>query len=210
MIEFREIYLSFNGNSVINNLSLKIYEGDKVVIYGKSGSGKSSLLSLALGFLKPDEGQVYFDGLPVDEKTAWNVRRKIAYIDQDVSLGSGRVSGLFEFAGSLKANAHLDFNHSEELMSYFELEPDILQKSIQELSGGERQRISIIIAVLLNRNIFFLDEITSSLDRHLKNKVADYFLDRENVTSLIISHDPVWTESPSVRIFDFEEKTWQQ
>jgi len=189
---------------------MKIDEGDKVVISGKSGSGKSSLLSLALGFVKPDDGQVYFEGLPVDEKTSWNVRRKIAYIDQDVSLGSGRVSKLFEFAAGLKANAHLDFGCSEELINFFELEPSILQKSIQELSGGERQRISIIIAVLLNRNIFFLDEITSSLDKHLKNKVADYFLNRENVTSLIVSHDPVWTEVPSVRIFDFEEKTWQQ
>ena len=209
MIEFDEIHLSFDGKSVIRDLSLEIDKGEKVVISGKSGSGKSSLLALVLGFIQPDRGQVLFDCIPVDEKTAWDVRKKVACIDQDVSLGAGTVQELLVFASGLKANAHIEFT-TDELVELMELDSGLLQKNIKELSGGERQRMAIIIAVLLNRDVFFLDEVTASLDKHLKRKVADYFIGREAWTCLIVSHDLVGLENSVVRVFDFEEKTWKQ
>lgn len=209
MIKFDNIHLSFNGKSVIRDLSLKIENGEKVVVSGKSGSGKSSLLAMVLGFIQPDSGQVLFDGIPVDEKTAWDVRKRIACIDQDVSLGAGTVQELLVFASDLKANAHLGFT-SDELMELLELDSDLLQKNIKELSGGERQRMAVVIAVLLNRDVFFLDEVTASLDKHLKRKVADYFLGRGDWTCVIVSHDPVWLNNSVVRVFDFEEKRWKQ
>lgn len=208
VIEFENIHLSFNNKSVIQNLSLKINQGDKVVISGKSGCGKSSLLSLVLGFVTPREGKVFFDGAGVDEKTVWDVRKRIAYIDQDTSLGSGSVRDLLDFVSGLKINAHLNFA-VDDLMRLFELNREVIQKNIKELSGGERQRLAIVIAVLLNRNVFFLDEITASLDKHLKRKVADYFLNRKDWTCVVVSHDPVWTEDSAVRVFDFEEKKWK-
>lgn len=208
LIEFKNIHLAFDGKRVIQNLSLKINKGDKVVISGKSGSGKSSLLSLVLGFTRPDRGEVLFDGVPVDEKTVWSVRKKIAYIDQDVSLGAGIVQGLLDFLSGLKANAHSVLKVNE-LMEFFHLDIDLLQKNVKELSGGERQRMAIVTAILLNRDVFFLDEVTSSLDKHLKKKVADYFLGREDSTCIIVSHDPVWLDNSVVRVFDFEEKKWR-
>ncbi len=208
MIEFENIHLSFNDRSVIKNLSLKINKGDKVVISGKSGCGKSSMLSLVLGFTTPCEGKVFFDGAVVDEKTVWDVRKRIAYIDQDTSLGSGTVHDLLDFVSRLKVNAHLNYA-VDDLMKLFELNREVIPKNIKELSGGERQRLAIVIAVLLNRDVFFLDEITASLDKHLKRKVAEYFLNRENWTCVIVSHDPVWTENSAVRVFDFEDKKWK-
>ena len=77
------------------------------------------------------------------------------------------------------------------------------------MSGGERQRLAIIISVLLKRNIFFLDEITSALDKHLKKKVADFFVEKDDWTAIIISHDPVWLENQSVKVFDLEEGKWK-
>lgn len=208
MVEFENIHLSFNNKSVIQNLSLKINQGDKVVISGKSGCGKSSLLSLVLGFVTPREGKVFFDGAGIDEKTVWDVRKRIAYIDQDTSLGSGSVRDLLDFVSGLKINTHLNFA-VDDLMKLFELNREVIQKNIKELSGGERQRLAIVIAVLLNRNVFFLDEITASLDKHLKRKVADFFLNRKDWTCVVVSHDPVWTENSAVRVFDFEEKKWK-
>ena len=207
VIEFAGVNLSFSGKKVIDDLSLVINSGDKVVISGKSGCGKSSLLSLVLGFVKPDSGKVVFGGVAVDGKTAWNVRREIALIDQDVSLGSGSVESFLEFVSDLKVNAHLDFSPNK-LMKFFHLQ-GILHKNLKDLSGGERQRLAIVVSVLLNRKVFFLDEVTSSLDANLKKKVADYFLKRDDWTCVIVSHDPVWLESPSVRVFDFEEKVWK-
>ena len=209
LIKFDSIDLGFNGKSVIQNLSLEFSRGDKVVIFGKSGSGKSSLLAMVLGFIRPDRGLVLFDGIPVDEKTVWEVRKRIASIDQDVSLGSGKVSRLLNNTSNLNTNADLEFD-TDELMTFFELDADMIHKDIKELSGGERQRMAVVIAVLLNRDVFFLDEVTASLDKHLKKKVADYFLDREDWTCIIISHDPVWLDNDIVRVFDFAEKKWKQ
>ena len=209
LIEFDSIDLGFNGKSVIQNLSLEFSRGDKVVIFGKSGSGKSSLLAMVLGFIRPDRGLVLFDGIPVDEKTVWEVRKRIASIDQDVSLGSGKVSRLLNNTSNLNTNADLEFD-TDELMTFFELDADMIHKDIKELSGGERQRMAVVIAVLLNRDVFFLDEVTASLDKHLKKQVADYFLDREDWTCIIISHDPVWLDNDIVRVFDFAEKKWKQ
>ena len=212
MIKFNNIHLSYNGKTIIQNLSFEIHQGDKAVILGKSGSGKSSLFSMILGFIKPDEGEVIFDGMRVDEKNIWDIRKKIAYIDQDVSIGAGNIIDLLGFVSRLKTNMHLDFSKGkvDDLLMYFELTGDFIDKNVEDLSGGERQRLAIVISVLLERNIFFLDEVTSSLDKHLKKKVANYFVERRDWTSLVISHDPVWLDNPSVKVFALEEGRWKQ
>lgn len=209
IIEFTNIHLSFNDKSVIQDLSMTINKGDKVVISGKSGSGKSSLLSLVLGFIQPDRGEVLFNGVPVDEGTVWDIRRRIAFIDQDVSLGAGSVKDLLAFTSALKANSHIDHAALVSLMGSLHLDDDLLLKNIKDLSGGERQRMAVVIAALLGREVFFLDEVTASLDKHMKKKVADLFLDRRDWTCVIVSHDPVWLDYPTVRVFDFEEKKWK-
>jgi len=212
MIKFNNIYLSYNRQEVIQDLSFEVKMGEKAVISGKSGSGKSSLFALILGFVKPVKGEIIFEGVRVDEKSAWDVRKKVAYIDQGVSIGEGKALDLPEFALGLKANASLDIAQEkiDDLLTYFELGPDVINKNIGELSGGERQRLAIIISVLLKRKVFLLDEVTSALDKHLKKKVADYFMGKEDWTTLVISHDPVWIENPSVKAFDMETGKWKQ
>ncbi len=211
MIQFKNIDLSFNGKKIIQNLSFEINRGEKVVFSGKSGSGKSSIFNLLLGFTEPDRGEIIFKEELVDEKSVWNVRKEVAYIDQDVSLGGGKTAELFSFVSGLKTNALLDFNGKkiDELLTYFELGRDILNKDTGDLSGGERQRLSIVIAILLKRNIFFLDEVTSSLDGHLKQKVVDYFVAEKKWTCLVNSHDSIWLENPGVKIFNLEEGKWK-
>jgi len=86
------------------------------------------------------------------------------------------------------------------------LENDILDTNFQELSGGEKQRIGILIALLLNRDIYLLDEVTSALDVNLKKTVADYFLARENWTLLVISHDREW-ECYWIEKIDLEKRS---
>ena len=211
MITFDHIHLAFDGRKILNDLSFEVKRGEKVVVLAKSGSGKSSLFSLVLGFIEPDEGEVFFDGRMLDEKIVWEVRKKIAYIDQDVSLGDGKIPDLLDFVLKLKANIHLDAfrERLQELLQYFELDKEVIKKDIENLSGGERQRLAIIIAVLLQRDVFLLDEVTSALDKQLKKKVADFFIAREDWTCLVISHDPVWLENPAVKIFKLEEGKWK-
>lgn len=212
MIKFSNIDLAYNGKPVFNDLSLEVKTGEKVVFLGKSGSGKSSLFYLLLGFVPAGSGQIFFDGVTVDEDTVWDVRSKVAYVDQDVSVGDGRVSDWIDFVSGLKINRSNGFEKDKvrELLDTFELDDDVLAKDVIELSGGERQRLAIIVAVLLGRKVFLLDEVTSSLDKHLKEKVAGFFLGRDDWTVIVISHDHVWLDDPSVRIFDLGGGRWKQ
>ncbi|MEW5896043.1 MAG: ABC transporter ATP-binding protein [Candidatus Omnitrophota bacterium] len=212
MIKFEDITLSYNGQPVFKDFSMEINKGEKAVILGRSGLGKSSLFSLILGFVRPREGRVLFDGTCVDEKTVWDVRRRTAFVDQDVSLGRGKVFEWFSLISKFRANAALDFSRDRIIgtMRLFDLEQDLLNKDISELSGGERQRFAIVAAVLTNRKVFLLDEATSALDKDLKAKVSDFFLLRKDWTVVAISHDPVWTGRPFVKIFDLEEGKWKR
>ncbi len=210
MIEFRDVKLAFEGKIIFQNLTLKIERGEKVVILGKSGSGKTSLIGLLLGFATPLAGQVFFDGDLIDGDSVWNVRRRVAYVDQDGSIGSGQVMETIRGIFSLKNNAQMQISDQEiyALMSQFDLDRDTTHSQVGELSGGERQRVAIVISLLLNREVYLLDEVTSALDQPLKEKVAEYFLNQDELTAMIVSHDPVWMEYPSVKAFDLEANEW--
>ncbi len=212
MIKFSNVNLAYNGRVILDNFSFEVKAGEKVVILGKSALGKSSLLLLILGFVVPDRGEIFFDGKRINEKTVWNVRRQVAYVDQDVSIGVGKVSEWIDFVSGLKANASLDFGNKKirELLGYFELGSDVFHKDVGELSGGERQRLGIVVSVLLGRSVFLLDEVTSALDKHLKELVARFFLEKDDWTVVVVSHDPVWLDSPSVRVFDLEAERWKR
>jgi putative ABC transport system ATP-binding protein len=212
MITFENIDLIFDHKKIFGNFSLEIAKGEKVVLLGKSGLGKSSLFTLLLGFVQPQNGRVLFNGAPVDEHTVWNVRQKVSFVDQDVSLGDHKVSEWFSFVAGIKANQSLDLSEDKirELMDFFEFSRDLINKAISELSGGEKQRVAIMVSVLLGRDVFLLDEVTSALDKDLKKKTADLFIGRKDWTVLSISHDAVWLDDPNVRIFDLEKKAWKQ
>ncbi|HOY09623.1 MAG TPA: ATP-binding cassette domain-containing protein [Candidatus Omnitrophota bacterium] len=212
MIEYKQISLNFGFKTIFKNFSLGIRRGEKVVIRGTSGLGKSSLFALALGFILPQSGHVLFDRLPLNEDSVWDIRRKVAFVDQDVSIGNYKIADWFALVSGFEANRSLDFSNKtiKELLDFFELSPDTLEKGASDLSGGERQRAALLVSVLLKRDVFFLDEATSALDKNLKRKVATFFTGRADWTVLSISHDPVWLDSPSVRVFDLAATEWKQ
>lgn len=212
MIKLVNVNLAYNGETVFENFSLEVKKGAKAIILGKSSLGKSSLFFLILGFVTPDRGKVFFDGNLVDEKSVWDIRKKVAYVDQDVSIGDGNVSRWLDFVSHLKANGSVGFekNKVKDFLDFFELSVNVLGKDVSELSGGERQRLAIIASVLLERKVFILDEVTSSLDKHLRRKVVHYFVERDDWTVVVISHDTVWLNNPRVKVFDLEVGKWRQ
>lgn len=211
MIRFEHVSLSYQGHEIIHDLSFEVKTGMKVVISGKSGIGKSSLFSMILGFVRPSKGLIFFNDKIVDEKTVWNIRRKIAYINQDVSIGDGGIKELFANIADMKANRGLDFTHAKitELLFFFNLKKELMNKKCSDLSGGERQRLAIVIALLLQRKVFLLDEVSSALDSLLKKKVIDYFMDNPQSTILSISHDTLWLKHPAMTLFDLETGKWK-
>jgi len=193
LIKYENIGISFENRKILSGFNLTVKKNQKILLRGKSGTGKTTLLKILLGFTKPSEGTIYFRNRVIDSKTCWEARKEIAYVVQDTDLGEGKVKSLLDDVFSYRANKEkLDHEKLRVFMRELELEDDILEKDFQELSGGEKQRIGILIALLLNRNIYLLDEVTSALDAKLKKKIADYFLARENWTLLIVSHDREW------------------
>lgn len=193
LIKYENIGISFENRKILSGFNLTVKKNQKILLRGKSGTGKTTLLKILLGFTKPSEGTIYFKNRVIDSKTCWEARKEIAYVVQDTDLGEGKVKSLLDDVFSYRANKEkLDHEKLRVFMGELELEDDILEKNFQELSGGEKQRIGILIALLLNRDIYLLDEVTSALDAKLKKKIADYFLARENWTLLIVSHDREW------------------
>lgn len=208
VIRFKKICVEFNDSYVLQNVDFTVEQGDKVLIYGESGIGKTTVFRLLLGFEQPSHGSIFFHEKRLDARTAWDIRKRIAYVSQDLDIGSGTVANVIKNVFAYKANSSIS-EYDVKLKNYLtllRLKPAILHEPYEKLSGGEKQRIAIIIALLLERTIFFLDEVTSSLDEELKNKVIQYFTQNNDWTVLSISHDRTWFNTQGMKVITLPQR----
>ncbi|WP_443938007.1 ABC transporter ATP-binding protein [Pedobacter sp. MW01-1-1] len=178
----------------IKNISFDIKRGDVVAIIGESGSGKSTLLKTIFGLLKPDLGEVYFDGLRVkgpDEQLIPG-HKQMKMVTQDFSLNI--YAKVYDNIASQLSNTDLK-NKSEktiEIMEHLRIS-QLQNKKIIELSGGEQQRVAIARAMVADTQVLLLDEPFSQVDALLKNQLrADIknLAQQTGVTVILVSHDP--------------------
>ena len=140
MINIENISISFGNLTLFRGLDLQVHYGESVCICGGSGSGKSSLLKAVLGFVPLSEGTIKVDGTLLAPRTADHIRKKIAWIPQELALPSEWVSEMVRMPFELKANREAGFN-KERLMDYFVslgLEEKLYDKRVNEVSGGQR------------------------------------------------------------------------
>ncbi|MEL4305360.1 ABC transporter ATP-binding protein [Methanococcoides sp. LMO-2] len=193
LLKYEDISIRYGEKEVLSHFDLDINKGDRILLKGRSGSGKSTLLKMPMGFAHPTSGRLYFNNRLLDSNTVWDARKRIAYVSQDLDIYEGSVNEFIEEVFSYSFNeGKLDRTKLRRLLVYLGFEKDVLEMDFEDLSGGEKQRIGIIMSVLIGKDIYLLDEITSSLDAALKEKVANYFLERKEWTLVIISHDDVW------------------
>jgi putative ABC transport system ATP-binding protein len=195
MIKFNEVSVKYNQKTILTGFNLDINEGEKVLIRGASGKGKSSLLKALLGFVPLDQGFIEVAGIILSEKDIQNIRKKIAYVSQDVDLMAMTAKLYIEEIFNYKLNRLMIFDDKKlyELFDFFEMDKELLEKNIIDFSGGERQRLGLIIALLLDREILLLDEVTAGLEKALKQKVFDFIISMPT-TSIIVSHDDIWVD----------------
>lgn len=175
---------------MLDNFSFEAKTGKHTLIKGESGSGKSTILTLLLGFNKPDSGIISFGNSDLDPRA---LRRHTAWLPQDLNLGTGQVREIiarpFEFAANQSAEKNL--RQQTEVLQQLGLRPETLDKQFRDLSTGQRQRVGLAICYLLDKPLLLLDEPTSALDHTSKQKAADLLL-TSGRTIISTSHDPFW------------------
>lgn len=191
-IEFKNISLVFDNKEILKNFNLNIKRGEKILISSPSGSGKTSLLRLLMGFNLASSGEIFVERIKLQEDTVDKIREKIGYLSQKMSFRNLKISQLIEEILSYKRNSKIEFNMEkiQEFLTFLKLENKVLNQEINDLSGGEKQRIGFLISLLLDRDIWIFDEITSSLDKELKEKIVEYINSTEK-TVIMISHDKI-------------------
>lgn len=179
--------------NVIERLSFEIRKGEKIALIGKSGSGKTTILDLAMGFLKPDTGNIYVNEQPIDQVLKkWH--SSVSLVQQSpqifsMSLAQNILLTTDEQYDRKKLETILD---KTGLMDLFNDEQEInmmIGQGHNPLSGGQKALMAIARAFVQDRNIIFLDEPTENLDLLTENKIVkDIFTLLENRTTLIIAH----------------------
>jgi ATP-binding cassette subfamily B protein len=196
-IIFKNVTFTYphTGIRALNNLSFEVKPGEKIMILGKTGSGKSTIAQLLLRFYDPDEGDVFIGNTNIRDAYLPALRNYISYVPQDIFLFSDTVSNNIRF-GSLDQNKVADVRKYAE---YAAIDNEILsldkgyETMVGErgvtLSGGQKQRVSIARALLKESSVMLFDDCLSAVDAKTEHKIVDNlntFL--QNKTTIIITH----------------------
>jgi len=201
MIELKNINLSFENKIIFKDFNMNINKGDKILLKAASGKGKSTLFKLLLGFERIDAGEIIFNKKTLNKNNLTYYRSKISYISQDVDFRNDKVENLIKDIFSYNQNKNVEFSNErlKKLIKYFNLEEDVMEKEVGQLSGGERQRLGLIVCILLDRDVWLLDEVTAGLDREMKQLVVKYVSEQDK-TIIISSHDDIWSNNDLIKI----------
>lgn len=194
MFTLRNVRKVYAGRPALGPLSLDLSASRTTVLIGPSGCGKSTLLRLLVGLVKPDVGEVTFDGIPVVPTTARAVRLRVGYVIQD--------GGLFPHLtarGNVTLMArHLGWDRDAttarvaELANLTRFPVDGLDRHPHQLSGGQRQRVGLMRALMLDPDALLLDEPLGALDplvrADLQAELRDIFR-RLGKTVMLVTHD---------------------
>jgi ABC-type iron transport system FetAB ATPase subunit len=186
--------------TILAPLSFTVDTGDFVTITGPSGVGKTTLLQLLLGFVPPSTGRVRFRGQPLVPSLLKPLRRETAVVFQEPVLNGQTVRGFLLQPFSYKQNRDM-LPSAERIASELAivgLGQIELEGPVKTLSGGEKQRLALVGALLLDRPVLILDEVTSALDRSYRDRVQETLFERE-ATVIAVSHNAGWIKhSPRV------------
>ncbi len=196
-IEFKDVKFSYpqrNDMEVLKSVSFNIQPNQTFAIVGASGSGKTTITNLLLGFYKSDVGQVLVDGVSVTDYDLNHLRENMAIVPQEVMLFSGTIQENIRFGQTDATDEQVVLAAQQaNAWEFIESFPDGMQTEVGDrgiqLSGGQKQRVAIARALLKNPSILILDEATSALDSESEKLVQDALQNlMKNRTSLVIAH----------------------
>ena len=197
LIELKHVSKAFGRLVVLDDLSLSIARGQSLVVIGASGTGKSVLLKHIVGLLKPDDGEVYFDGRRVDlmpERQLMELRQRFGFLFQMGALFDSLTVG--ENIGfPIQEHTHKPAAEIRDIVAHrlgMVGLPGIERKMPAELSGGQRKRVALARAIALEPEVILYDEPTTGLDpvrSDVINQLIVKLNDELKVTSITVTHD---------------------
>jgi phospholipid/cholesterol/gamma-HCH transport system ATP-binding protein len=195
-IEFQDVFLSFEDKQILNGISFTVRRGETKIILGRSGGGKSTIIRLVLGLIKPDSGRILIDGEDIteyNEQEMMSIRQKIGMVFQEGALFDS-LSVYDNVAYRLHEQGVPEDEVEREvkrMLHFVDLE-DAIDKMPIELSGGMRRRVGIARALIGDPQILMFDEPTAGLDPPTARTICELAIklrDLEDVSSIFVTHE---------------------
>lgn len=196
-VKVENLSKGFGDFPVLDDVSLQVITGENLVVFGRSGTGKSVLLKCIIGLMKPEEGNIYVNGidmLNVSYKQLNEIRKNIGFLFQGAALyDSMSVRQNLEFP----LIRHFDFSQKEiESKIYRTLElvslTDAIDKMPSELSGGMKKRIGLARSIISEPQLMLYDEPTTGLDPITAKEISELIINLQKhlkMTSIAVTHD---------------------
>ena len=195
-IEFQEVCLRFDDKIVLDHINMSIRRGECKIILGRSGGGKSTIIRLVLGLLKPDSGRILVDGEDITDYTEVEmmpIRQKIGMVFQEGALFDS-ISVYENVAYRLREQKRDESEIEREVTRMLEFVDlaDAVNKMPIELSGGMRRRVGIARALIGDPSIVLFDEPTAGLDPPTARTICELAIklrDLQDVSSVFVTHE---------------------
>jgi len=194
-IIFENVSIGFEDIQVLDNVSFELRRGETKIVLGVAGSGKSTILKLCLGLLKPDQGQIYVLGHDIttmSEEEMFDLRSKVGMVFQESALFDSlnvRDNVAFRLMEEHLPEAEVD-KRVREALSFVELE-DAIDRFPAELSGGMRRRVGIARAIITQPEVILYDSPTGGLDPITSTTIIELIMKQRDVyktSALLVSH----------------------
>ncbi|MCQ6254834.1 energy-coupling factor ABC transporter ATP-binding protein [Methanocaldococcus sp.] len=200
LYELKNVYYQYpDGTIALDNINMKIYEGEVVAIIGPNGAGKTTLLKILDALEFPKKGEVYFEGKKLEERLLNDIefmkyfRKKVGFIfqDPDTMLFSPTVWDDVAFAPLHLYDKDTAIKVTEKVINEMNLN-HIKDKHPYNISGGEKKKSSIAAVLSITPDVILMDEPTSYLDPKSRNYIINLIKDlkSKNKTIVFVSHDP--------------------